>query len=180
MRRLTVPLSVVAVAVAVVAAGRLPTSTAQEATPPPGASGFVGAWRVVVSPAGGQPHPAGLAFAADGTLVAAEPPAQPAPPGFPFRVLLLSSGTGVWAATGAAGGALTFDLIAADEHGTAIGTVTIRGTMELAADGGSFAGVYEAVLTDPAGRAVPAGGGTFRGTRLVVAPPGTPSATPGT
>jgi hypothetical protein len=163
--------------VGLVAGGaRRPALGAQEATPPAAAPGFVGSWRVVVSPAGGQPHLAGLTFTADGTVIAPEPPVQPAPPGFPFRLLFLSSGNGVWAATGATTGALTFDLIAADEHGTPLGAITVRGTMELSADGGSFAAAFAAVLTDPAGRAVPVGGGTFRGERMVVEPLGTPPA----
>jgi hypothetical protein len=137
----------------------------------------VGTWRLAVTPAAAAPHPALFAFAADGTLAVVGPPALPAPPGAPYRATHLASGLGVWAAAGASAAAFTADLLASDEDGTFVGTLTLRGTAAVGGDRREIAGDYEATAVDPGGQVVAGagGGGRLRGTRMAVEPPGTPA-----
>jgi len=82
---------------------------------------------------------------------------------------------GSWEATGATTANLTIVSYESDEEGTNFGSVTIRATIEVAADGNSFTAQYTFEFTDPAGVSDgEAGPGTATGTRLVVEGPGTP------
>jgi hypothetical protein len=129
----------------------------------------------------GQPHPGLLTFAADGTLLVADVPVQPAPPGAPVPAVYYSGGHGAWEATAADAAAFTFDLLLATEQGAALGTLTLRGVATLGADRRTLDGTYVGAFTDPAGQAGAAGQGSFRGTRLTVEPMDPPpAATPAT
>jgi hypothetical protein len=178
MRRISVLHSVPAVAlVGLLAAGRAPATTTQDATPPAGGAGVVGSWRVVVGGVSGRTYPALITFAADGTMTVSEPPVLPAPPGAPYAQLRFSGGHGAWASSGERAAAITFDLLAADETGNPLGAFTVRGTVEVDMDGRRWDGGWDAVVTDPAGNVGPAFAGTFSGTRITVEPPGTPPPT---
>jgi hypothetical protein len=82
---------------------------------------------------------------------------------------------GAWEATGATTGTLTLVGYESDDEGNAFGSITIRATFEVGADGNSFTGQYTFEFTEPDGTASgQAGPGTVTGTRLMVEAPGTP------
>jgi hypothetical protein len=140
--------------------------------------GFVGAWRVTVSPPQGEPHPGLLTFSADGTLQVADVPTQPAPPGLPVTTLFFSGGHGVWEPT-RQDAAFIIDILVGAENGMPIGTLTLRGTAALESDNQSLHATYTVDFADPTGQVVSTGQGALQGTRIRVEPPGTPTvATP--
>lgn len=134
-------------------------------------SGFVGSWRLTVFPPGGQPPHAGLAtFAIDGTLTAADVPAQAFVPAeaAPPVVLFFSGGHGAWEVVGKRTAAFTFDFLIADQSGNAVGSLTLSGTAALGEDRQTIDAEYTATLTDPVGNVLSSGPGAFEGTRIEV------------
>ena len=156
---------------------RLSRTVAQDATPGGWSPWVVGTWRLTVIPPLGAPH-AGLAtFAADSTLTVATQPVQPAPPGAPFATVSFSDGHGVWEPRGE-GLAFVGEFIGAGPDGTAFGLLTLRGGATLSPDGRTLSATYDLTVTTPDGTTVPAGQGSFAGTRLTVeslAAPSTPT-----
>ena len=173
MRRKAVLLSVVAVVLlGVLAAGRTLPTTAQDAA----GEGFVGSWRLTVTIPGLPPETFLATFGADGTFTGSPPPAAPAPPGAPVRVVLTSSAHGAWESTGDDGAAITFMVSQASEAGDFLGTVTVRSVSRLDAGGDRATGEFTFDVADPAGTVVQSGSGTLTATRIVVEPLGTPGA----
>ena len=195
MRRLSVPVSLLAAALVAWAAlgrgagtaaqdgtpdvggaqGRGGAAVAQDATPAATAGNpLVGAWRVTVSPPLGPPHQGLVTFAADGTLRVATQPVQPAPPGVPFAAVVFGEGHGVWEPADG-GAAFVVDLLGASESGVPFGTLTLRGLATLGPDGQTLSGAYALTITPPDGAAAEAGQGSFQGRRMTVGAPATPT-----
>jgi hypothetical protein len=142
-------------------------------TPAPAASaGFIGSWQLLSRTAGQPPAPALLTLGADGTLLGAGLPVQPAGPG----VVFLSPGHGAWRPTGAGTAEATLVLLVADAQGTFRGTETDRIALRLGPDGRTWRGSFRATVTDPTGRVENGLDGTVEGTRIVAGPGGTPTA----
>ena len=149
-------------------------AVAQDATPSAPAAGAVGAWRVtVVPPLGGVPHAGLVTFAADGTLNVATQPVQPTPPGSPFAAVIFSGGHGVWEPA-AEGIAFVGEFVGAGPDGTPFGVLTLRGRVTLGSDGRTLSATYDLTVTTADSAAVPAGQGSFEGTRLTVEDPASP------
>ncbi len=86
-----------------------------------------------------------------------------------------SAQLGAWEATGATTAILTIVAYEGDDEGNNFGSVTIRASIEVSADGASFTAQYTLEFTDPDGTSTgEAGPGMATGTRLVVEAPGTP------
>lgn len=153
-------------------------AAAQDATPSVPAIGVIGTWRVtVVPPLGGVPHAGLVTFAADGTLIVATQPVQPAPPGAPFATVIFSGGHGVWEPA-TEGMAFVGEFVGAGPDGIPFGLLTLRGRVTLGPDDRTLSATYDLTVTAPDGTAVPAGQGSFEGTRLTIEPlatPGTPT-----
>ena len=153
-------------------------AAAQDATPSVPAADAVGTWRVtVVPPPGAVPHAGLVTFAADGTLTVATQPVQPALPGAPFTTVIFSGGQGVWEPA-AEGLAFVNEFVGAGPDGTPVGLLTLRGRATLGPDGRALSATYDLTVTTPDGTTVPAGQGSFAGTRLTIEPlttPGTPT-----
>ena len=82
---------------------------------------------------------------------------------------------GVWEATGEQTATLTIVAAEGDDDGTNYGTIIIRATIEVNADGGSFTPEYTFEFIDPDGTSSgEAGPGFAIGERVVVEAPGTP------
>jgi hypothetical protein len=158
MRRIAVPLSVVAVVLlGLFAAGRpnLGTVAQDDAT---AAHPVVGAW-LLTDPAFPEEAPTLVQFHADGTYVQAEAEG--------------GVGVGAWEATGERSVAVTFVEQFGGEEG--VFTITIRAAGEVAADGQSFTATYTIELTLPDGTSAGEyGPGTVEATRIAVEPMGTP------
>lgn len=146
------------------------------------ATGFVGSWRITVTPdalaAGDTLGPALATFGADGTMISAGSPVIIAPPGSPFPLLIASAGHGTWEATGEQSAAFTFLLLLAEQGGTAHAVVTINGIGDLDASGDTFAGEYTAKVVGQTGQTIAEGHGALSGTRIGVEPMVRPAATP--
>lgn len=156
-----------------------PTS-AQDGTPPPEGQGFVGSWLMTISAADGAPFLGLATFSADGTVVASPHPVALPPPGGPGVVTFWSAGHGASETTGPDATIFTFVALIADGQGSPVGTVTIRGSLELGADGQTFSGDATATFTDPGGNTVAILPETIQATRIVAEAPELPSATPTT
>ena len=107
-------------------------------------------------------------------MLVADPPVSPAGPGAPFKLGFTSGGHGAWTSTGDRTLAFTFVELQSDETGAFVGTVTVRGTSELDA-AGALTGHFTFDVTDPTGKVVFAGSGTFQGIRIVVEPMASPT-----
>jgi hypothetical protein len=84
---------------------------------------------------------------------------------------------GAWEATGTHSAAVTLVFFVPGEDGASGATVTVRGTVDVAADGQSFTAPYTLEVTDPEGaRSGEFGPSTATGTRITVEPMGTPVA----
>jgi hypothetical protein len=146
------------------------------------AAGFVGSWRIAVSPdalADVQTlGPALATFGADGTMISAGSPVIIAPPGSPFPLLIASAGHGTWESTNEQSSAFTFLVLLAEQGGTAHAVVTISGIAELDASGDTFAGEYSAKTVGQTGRTLAEGHGALSGTRIAVEQMVMPGATP--
>jgi hypothetical protein len=146
------------------------------------ASGFVGSWRITVTPdalaTGETLGPALATFGADGTMTSAGSPVIIAPPPSPFPLLIASAGHGTWEGTGEHSAAFTFLGLLAEQGGTAHAVVTISGIGELDASGDTFAGEYSAKTVGQTGRTFAEGHGALSGTRIAVEPMSVPGATP--
>lgn len=171
----SVALSVLIVVLLDLSVGGRLVSEAQDAHPAVEGQGFVGTWQVAINNQLDPTYPGLITFATD-ILIVSDPPIVPAPPDLPFTQIHHSGGHGVWASTDNRTVAFTFDQLVTDENGNLLGVLTIRGTAALSADGQSFEGAFEAVLTDPAGSTSPIDAGTVTGTRIVVEAMGTPTA----
>jgi hypothetical protein len=137
-------------------------SGATATTEPPSTAGteahpIVGTWNTETS----SGDPGDVVFSADGSVVSVD-----------------SDGAtlGVWEPTGPSTVALMFSgLIPAEEAGSGGGRFTIRGTLEVAADGQSFSGDYTVELSGVEGMPTGEyGPDSVTGTRVVVEPMGTP------
>ena len=164
MRRLSVLLSVLAVAlVALFAAGRASGTTAQDATPGALAGHpLVGSW-VLDTNADDPANPPSLArFSADGGYV---------------EVDVDGVAVGSWEATGERTATLTFAFLEAGD-GQFFGTGTVRATIEVDAGGDGLTAQYTLEFVGPDGTG---GGGygpcTATAARMAVEPPGTPVGT---
>ena len=168
----------VLVLIAALAAASGAVGTRAQADPiPPAGQGFVGSWRVSVTGIPGAPvFPVLSTYMADSTTIHHGPAVQPAPPGSPFRFIYGSSGHGVWEATGADTAVVTFVVLNSDEHGNALGTLTVSGTQRLEAGGDAFTGRYVLTTADPAGGVLSTFSTTAEATRIRVEPTGTPEA----
>ena len=146
------------------------------------AAGFVGSWRITVTPdalAGGESlGPALATFGADGTMLTAGSPVILTPPGSPFPLVIASGGHGTWTADGPQSAAFTFLVLLAEEGGTAHATVTISGIAELDSAGDTWEGEYSAKTVGQYGNTLSEGHGGLAGTRVGVELMAMPSATP--
>jgi hypothetical protein len=150
-------------------------------TPEPEANGFVGTWQVTFII---DDRPVGLAltsFTSDGIIIGANLPATTRGAWRPDEVVLQSSSHGAWVASGERTADITFVILLSDIEGNALGTRTIRGTLELDPSGNAWSGTYTATVADTAGEVLRVSRGSVEATRIVVEPmvaPGTPAATP--
>jgi hypothetical protein len=151
-----------------VATPRLGPTTAQEAADDPN---FAGSWRVVISRADGVTVFSLQTYGADGTVLTSGLPVLPAPPGGEPGVVFQSLAHGVWEATGPDSAVFTFVHLRAGAEGQPLGTLTIRKTATLAADGQSFTGEAVATLADPEGNVLATFSSTEQGTRMVAEAP---------
>ena len=149
-----------------------PAPSIGAATPGAGEeSGFVGSWRVAVSPEQGPPEVSLGTFHAEGTLTTAIQPVLQAPPDAPSPVLFTSSGHGAWEATGPDTATITFLVVTSDAEGNRLGTATARATLTLDADGQTFHGDVVRTLTDPEGNTLLSSPAMVEGTRIMAEPP---------
>ncbi|MGD9710517.1 MAG: hypothetical protein AB7V46_00415 [Thermomicrobiales bacterium] len=82
---------------------------------------------------------------------------------------------GVWESTGDTTANLTIVGFEVDDEGNSAGSITIRASIEVGADGASFTAQYTIEFTYPDGSSTgQAGPGSVTGTRLTVEAPGTP------
>lgn len=175
MRRRSVFVSIVAVVLlGLIAAGHSLTTNAQDATPRADEHGFVGSWRVTVTPPQGPPFLSLGTAGADGTMVVSPPPAQPAPDA-PGGVTYMSTGHGAWEATGPETAIVTFVVSVADGQGNPFGTATIRADVALGSDGQTFSGVNVVTIADPAGNVVATISEPLQATRIVAEAPAMPA-----
>lgn len=182
MRRLLVPVSIVSIMLlGLFATVRLDT-TAQESTSATAESAFVGAWRFTDLTLG---TPSLGNFMADGNFVLSNLPTEPLYEGANFNILLLSTGHGVWEATGDNTADFTFSYLYVNDRGEYESVTTISGTFELAPDGQTLSGEIAFEVRQPEGTIVHASRGMLEGTRINIIPmdqlvpaDGTPDATP--
>ena len=161
MRRLSVLLVVSAVVLLGFALNGLSPTSAQDGTPVATASHpLVGAWVIDIS-AEDPSGPQEATFAPNVTVFTDEGLVLNTAPG-------AGSDVGVWEATSARGGALTFVGLIAEED--VAGTVIIRATYELDETGDSFSGPYSYTVVASDGTVVDAGRDMARGTRITVEP----------
>jgi hypothetical protein len=164
-------LSVLAVvALGLVAAARIGSTTAQEGDGPD----LAGSWRVVVSTADGRTFLTLSTFGADGTALTSALPARQAPPGTPPGVDFVSTAHGAWEATGPDNANATFVHLRASADGQPLGTITPRLSITMATDGQTFSGEFVTTNADPAGKTLATFSGTVQATRIVAEAPGTP------
>lgn len=169
--------SVVLVVLAAVgfAAGRSPVA-AQTAEPHP----LVGSWRVEVEVvAEGQPPltlPNLASFTADGVVLVSAPSLLPELPGAGAPAELFGTGHGAWAATGEDRAEVVFAFLVVDERGEVASVNTVRGHLEVAADGDSYLGEFDLSIASAAGDERATASGTWRAARIAVGAAATPTA----
>jgi hypothetical protein len=129
--------------------------------------GFVGAWRLTLSPAQGTPAPALATLGADGTLVMAFLPVE-AFLGAADQVIFISGGHGSWETSGPDTARLTFVGLAATERGAWAATGTISANLTLNPDRRTVTGSYWASMADSAGNEMATEQGALRAERIVV------------
>ena len=174
MRRPAILLSLLAIALAIglFAGGSLP-ALGQASTPTPAGADVVGTWRLI-NHEEHHTETALLLLDADGTLVETDVPVEAGKEGEP--PLELAAGLGVWEATGEGTIAYTFDELATSQDGLTALRVTVRGTLELSADGQRLGGPYTFTVFDETGAELFAGSGSVEGARMTVEPMATPTA----
>jgi hypothetical protein len=111
---------------------------------------LVGSWHVAVTSTQMPPVNSFGTFGADGTLVTSPPPVLPRP-GASGEIVFTSSGHGAWTATGPDAAILTFVGQSVDGKGIPVGTMTVRASLVLSADGKAFSGEGARTFASPAG-----------------------------
>jgi hypothetical protein len=133
---------------------------------------IVGSWRVAVA-VGSVTGLTNLAtLSADGTMVVAFQSPTPAAPGASRRLEFWTPALGSWTAHGASTVTMTFVALGADETGTAIGTHTVRATVEVAGNG--WHGPFTIEIATPDGAVQASVAGTVTATRIVAENPPEP------
>ena len=165
MRRLAVPISILAVVLAGVAlAGGGPSrgAVAQDATPHAIVGHtVVGSWIVDTDVDDPENAPALAIFHEDGSFVELH---EDGP-----------DGVGTWRAADDTTVELTIIFHATDETGAPAGTVKVRATIEVDREGGTFSAAYTLDFIAPDGTpSGELGPGQAEGTRITVEPMGTP------
>ena len=128
---------------------------------------IVGSWRVGVA-VGGVSGLTNLAtLSADGTMVVAFPSPTPAPPGASHRLEYWTPAIGSWTAGSDGKATMTFVALGADETGAAVGTHTVRATVEVAADG--WHGPFTIEIAAADGTVQTSLSGTVTATRIAAA-----------
>jgi hypothetical protein len=144
------------IATSAVASGGTDTTEPSSST---AAHPIIGTW-MVTDTRDPESDPGPIAFTADGIVINVETEAV---------------GLGVWEPTGPTGVSLTFVEPVTGEGPDNTGTVTIRATGEVAADGQTFTADYTIEVNGVVGFLLGEyGPGTVTGTRVVVEPMGTP------
>ena len=119
---------------------------------------LVGAWNVEVVTVGqGTTFPALLTFAADGGLIADEPPS-------PFE----TSGHGNWVSTGRREVAYTFIALIGSAEGPLSAKLKVVGTLRFDRASDSWNGPFKIDILDPSGNVILSDQGTFTLTRIAV------------
>jgi hypothetical protein len=126
---------------------------------------IVGSWRVAVAVGSVTGLTNLAALSADGTMVVAFPSPTPAPPGATHRLEYWTPAIGSWSANGARKVTMTFVALGADETGAAIGTHTVRATVEVAGDGWQGPFTIEVAAADGTVQATVSG--TVTATRIL-------------
>ena len=163
MRRFAILVSAAVVLLGVLAIGRAPDSTAQDATPAALAGHpLVGAWLLDVDADDPANPPALAIFHDDGTYIQADPDG--------------SNGLGSWEATGQNSATLTAVFYGLDEAGNFAGdTVKVRATVEVDAAGDALTAEYTLDFVGPDGTSSgELGPTTATAERIAVEPMGTP------
>lgn len=145
-------------------------------------AGCEGSWMVALSIEGRAPERLLIAFEPDGRVVAYGASVVPPFPDTIYDRLFPSPGMGQWEPTGADDRGCAFDVVRllADEAGDELGTVYLRGTLTVEADGVGIAGSFTYAQGMPSGRTIASGDGAIDGlTILVRHPAATPSAATG-
>ncbi len=179
MRRLVVPLSIVAVGlVGLAGPGLLADSRAQEATPTASGHPLVGSWEVVFAFEDGAGFQLSslVTYTADGNVLVANAGQLPGLP--PASGLFFTEGHGAWTATGERTADASFRFLVLDQTGGLAGTSIARMAIEIDPSGDGHAGSFTLDTVTPAGNSMGAGRGTLRATRIGVEPLGTPVGTP--
>jgi hypothetical protein len=135
------------------------TETTDAAAPSAAAHPLVGAWMLTDTsdPEGGQFL---ASFSSDGIYQQSEDN---------------GAGFGAWEPTGATSAALTLVILATEEEGG--GTITVRATIEVGADGQTLTADYTIEATGEGAPPGEFGPGSVTGTRITVEPMGTPVGT---
>lgn len=169
-----------AVALLLVAFGRLPATEAQTGTPVPDRHPLVGSWSVVLTFAGstgtgGPELPSLVTYTADGSVLVANagqlPSSLP-----PASGLFFTEGHGTWLPTGERTADATFRFLVLNQTGGLASTSTVRTSVEVDAGSDAYAGSFTIDLISPSGNPTGTERGVFRATRIPVEPLGTPMA----
>ncbi len=161
-RRLLVPV-VAAVLLALIGLGMRAGVVAQDATPTPDHP-LIGTWIADTDLEDPDNPQDAFLFTADGGFVEIDANGD--------------QNLGAWEATGATTANLTIVTSAGDDEGANFGTVVIRASFEVGADGDSFTGEFTIEFIEPDGTTSgEAGPGQVSGERLTVEAPGTPTTT---
>lgn len=170
---LVLSLSSVGIAQAAVLSNAPPQTSAQFGTPMP-VSGFVGAWRVTVTPTKGPAFVNLSTYGADGTVLNSGAPVMPVP-GAPSKQTLGSTGHGAWLSTGADTADVVFVVLQSDQAGNFLGTVTVQATLRLGSDDETWDGTFMTTIADPAGKVMAQFSGKVHATRITVQSMGAPA-----
>ncbi len=183
MRRLAVPVAVLAVTIVGLLAGRgLPGARAHDGTPIPTAGTpipvghpLVGSWRVTFAFEAQNQPPVELislaTYTSDGTLVVANAGQMPS---LPLGAgLFLTEGHGAWVPTGERAADATFVFVMLDQSGGLASINTARTSLEVNATGDAYVGTFTLDMVEPEGNPfAPPARGTFEAIRIQVEPPG--------
>jgi hypothetical protein len=119
---------------------------------------LLGAWNVEVVTVGqGTTFPALLTFAADGGMIADEPPS-------PFE----TSGHGNWVSTGRRDVAYTFVALIGSAEGPLSSKLKVVGKLHFNSASGSWNGPFKIDILDPSGNVILSDQGTFTLTRIAI------------
>lgn len=120
----------------------------------------MGAWRFTDL---GFDLPSLATMTEDGNLLLSNLPVEPVPAEMDARMLLLTSGHGVWEAAGEDRATFTFVYLYADETGAFQSAATLSGMLKLADDGQALRGEYGSRCASPRGRRCMRSPGPSRG-----------------